>query len=221
MWKALLNLKALRRVANFANSMSHSSLFLRNELTAELASMRVFAPDMFDLYDTTLADICKHDASLKRNYPDNVFASASINFGPRATAYVHTDHLNLAYGWCAITAIGKFDPRRGGHLILWDLRLIIEFPPGSTILIPSAILRHSNAPLGDEENERRSAFLQYSAGGLFRWVECEHQTQKSFFASGRKYSQSGEERWRRGVGIFSKWEELKTRIRPQSPSVYS
>ncbi|KAJ7883792.1 hypothetical protein B0H13DRAFT_2537891, partial [Mycena leptocephala] len=39
-----------------------------------------------------------------------------------------------------ITALRRFNPDLSGHLILWDLKLVIRFPPGSTILIPSAII---------------------------------------------------------------------------------
>lgn len=38
---------------------------------------------------------------------------------------------------CAITTLSDYDPKAGGHLVLWDLKLVIEFPPGSTILILS------------------------------------------------------------------------------------
>ncbi|KAJ7937906.1 hypothetical protein B0H13DRAFT_1580401, partial [Mycena leptocephala] len=61
-----------------------------------------------------------------------------------------------------------FDPDFGGHLVLWDLKLVIRFPPGATILIPSAIVRHSNVPI--RPDERRCSFTQYTAGGLFRWI---------------------------------------------------
>ena len=54
-------------------------------------------------------------------------------------------------------------------MALWDLKLAIRFPRGSCILIPSAMIRHSNASIG--EKERRYSIAQYSAGGLFRWVE--------------------------------------------------
>ncbi|KAJ7858043.1 hypothetical protein B0H14DRAFT_3447554 [Mycena olivaceomarginata] len=56
--------------------------------------------------------------------------------------------LNLAWGWCFITALGWYDYRKGGHLIIWDLRLMIEFPPGATFAIPSA----------------------YTSAGVFRFV---------------------------------------------------
>lgn len=165
-------------------------------------------PDVYQFYDATMTGLCERDPSLKRNYLDNVFAALSLNLGPRAVSYVHTDHLNLAFGLCAITAFGDYDPVAGGHLILWDLKKVIEFPPGSTILIPSAILRHSNAALAGQ-NERRYALVQYSAGGLFRWAECGYQSQKSFFAAGCKFLQTGRERWERGVAMFSKWAVLK------------
>ncbi|EJF56443.1 hypothetical protein DICSQDRAFT_71517, partial [Dichomitus squalens LYAD-421 SS1] len=166
-------------------------------------------PRLHDFYEGTLDGLCSRDPSLRRNFKDNAFACATWNLGPQAISHVHTDHLNLAWGMCAITALGEFNPKRGGHLILWDLRLIIEFPPGTTILIPSAILRHSNAPLASPE-ETRHAFIQYSAGGLFRWSECGHQTQKAFHSGGGVYSQTGRQRWVRGVGMLGRWDELRS-----------
>ncbi|KAJ7620521.1 hypothetical protein DFH06DRAFT_1010638, partial [Mycena polygramma] len=66
-----------------------------------------------------------------------------------------------------------FDPNLGGHLILWDLNLVIRFPPGSSIFIPSALLRHSNVsalhgataeqlherPIAQRDGRRASACL--------------------------------------------------------------
>lgn len=185
-------------------------VLLYNARLADLHTdaLKTSFPDVYQFYDTTMTGLCEKDPKLQRNYDGNAFAALSLNLGPRAISYVHTDHLNLAYGLCAITAFGDYDPVQGGHLILWNLRMVIEFPPGSTILIPSAILRHSNAALGSEQ-ERRYALVQYSAGGLFRWAECGYQTQKVFFAAGHKFLESGQARWERGVAMFSKWEDLK------------
>ncbi|KAF8127507.1 hypothetical protein K438DRAFT_1612418, partial [Mycena galopus ATCC 62051] len=102
------------------------------------------------------------------NHGHSAFAAATINFGPRTITKCHIDGLNLAWGWCSITALGNFDADRGGHLVLWDLKLIIYFPPGLTILIPFAILRHLNMGIGEEET--RYSFTQFSAAGLFQWV---------------------------------------------------
>ncbi|KZP30363.1 hypothetical protein FIBSPDRAFT_908068 [Athelia psychrophila] len=82
---------------------------------------------------------------------------------------------------CAVTALGDYDPTLGGHLILWDLKLIIEFPPGSTVLIPSAIFTHSNTAI--QEGESRYSFTQYTSGGLFRWVEHGFQGEQPYHAS--------------------------------------
>jgi hypothetical protein len=68
---------------------------------------------------------------------------------------------------CAITALGDYDWKRGGHLVLFDLNLYVEFPPGTTILISSACFMHGNVPI--QENERRYSFTQFSAGSLMQW----------------------------------------------------
>ncbi|KAJ3004272.1 hypothetical protein NUW54_g4889 [Trametes sanguinea] len=108
--------------------------------------------------------------------------------------------------WCAITAFGTFDPQCSGHLVLWELRMVIEFPPGSTILISSAILTHSNTDLAP--NERRYSLTQYTAGGLFRWVACGFQSARSAGKSTQDLSEGGQERWREGIQLMSHWSEL-------------
>ncbi|KAJ7038729.1 hypothetical protein C8F04DRAFT_950891, partial [Mycena alexandri] len=91
----------------------------------------------------------------------SVFTTATFNFGPITVTFPHIDFGNLAWGWCVITVLGWFNPDRGGHLILWDLKLIIRFPPGASILIPSAILRHANVKI--QPGERRYSFTQTTA----------------------------------------------------------
>ena len=124
-----------------------------------------------------MLDLCQQDDTLRRVFDNCIYAAATFNIGPKVSTYVHTDHLNFAAGWCAVFALGDFDPAKGGHLVIWDLGLVIEFPSGSLIFLPSAILRHSNIPV--QENESRHSFTQYTAGGLFRWAECGFQSQKS------------------------------------------
>ncbi|KAK6996785.1 hypothetical protein R3P38DRAFT_2565380, partial [Favolaschia claudopus] len=150
----LFAMSCFARISGFANSL-----------------FRTWNPDVYRLYEATLDALVDNHDALRRNFlrRDSVFAAATFNFGPNTITNPHVDTLNLAWGWCTITALGPFDPTRGGHLVLWDLGLVIRFPPGSTILIPSAILRHSNVPI--QEGERRYSFTQFSAAGLFRWVD--------------------------------------------------
>ncbi|CDO73126.1 hypothetical protein BN946_scf185007.g180 [Trametes cinnabarina] len=146
---SLLQQSAVRWIASFQNSI-----------------MRLFAPWLHAHYAETLDALCARHPELRRNCDRSDFACITFNMGPRTTTIPHCNHLNLPFGWCAITALGDFDPELGGHLVLWDLRMLIEFPPASTILIPSAILTHSNIDIGSQE--WRYSLTQYSAGGLFR-----------------------------------------------------
>ncbi|KAJ7791303.1 hypothetical protein B0H14DRAFT_2395735, partial [Mycena olivaceomarginata] len=64
---------------------------------------------------------------------------------------------------CALSApLGDFNADQGGHLVCWDYDLIVRFPPGCSILIPSAVVTHSNTPIQD--GEERFSLIQYSAG---------------------------------------------------------
>ncbi|GLB41138.1 hypothetical protein LshimejAT787_0903530 [Lyophyllum shimeji] len=139
-----------------------------------------YAPHVHRYYRSTLDALLKHDPSLHPNFLGSVFAACTYNFGPATVTKPHLDRANLAWGWCVITALGCFNPDLGGHLILWDMGLVIPFPPGSTILIPSAILTHSNVPIAD--GEERFSFTQYSSGHLFRYVDNGFKTDKAFEA---------------------------------------
>lgn len=172
--------------------------------------MAAFAPQVFSLLQTGLEALLAWNPDLERNFKKSVFAAATFNFGPRTVTFPHTDPANLAWGWCAITALGNFNPDLGGHLVLWDLGLVIRFPPGSTILIPSAVLRHSNTSIG--ENETRYSFTQYSAGHLFRFVYNGCRSDKVFDAEATpaeklRRDEDRKSRWKEGLDTFRKVEE--------------
>ena len=156
--------------------------------------------------------LLQHHGDLHHNFLDRAWAAATVNFGPRTTCFKHKDFNNLAFGWCAITSLGNFDPSRGGHLILWELGLVITFPAGATVLIPSACISHSNTAVRPDET--RYSFTQYSAGGLFRWVERGFQRKEDFFASLNEEQLEEEQRreegqleW--GLSLFSTLDELR------------
>lgn len=129
--------------------------------------------------------------------------------------FLHADSGNSAGGLCAVTNAGNFDPKLGGHLILWNFKLVIEFPPGSTILLPSASVTHGNTPI--QPGESRYSFTQYCAGGLFRWVEYGLQSVKACSSRDPALKKTMDElaglRWERALGMFSKVDEVhKDRI---------
>ena len=109
---------------------------------------------------------------------------------------------------CGITAIGEFNSEEGGHLVLWEARLVIQFPAMSTIFIPSAIVSHSNVII--DENERRYSVTQYSPAGLFRWVACGFRSQTALEAAGGRLEESGHDLWSRGVQMLTTWTDMQS-----------
>jgi hypothetical protein len=85
----------------------------------------------------------------------------------------HVDCGNAPELPCLITALGDYDPDLGGHLILFNAGLVVRFPPGSTIDIISAVVRHGNTPI--REGESRYSLTQYVPGGLVRWARLGFQ----------------------------------------------
>ena len=106
-----------------------------------------------------------------------IFPCRTFNVDTQSISWPHTDQGNLAQGWCSITPLGNFNPVTGGHLVLWSLGLVIEFPPGCTALIPSSIVCHSNTSL--KPGEVRHCIVQYASGRLFRWVDNGFMTDKA------------------------------------------
>jgi len=145
---------------------------VRRELTLSLGSMKVFAPILYAFVTETLGKLKANDPSLVYAYGDHPFVGFTFNIGPKVCTKPHKDAHDLLWGWCAVTSLGTYDHTEGGHLVLWDLNIAVQFPPHSTIFIPSAIIRHSNTAILPEE--RRSSITQYNSEGLFRWVAYDY-----------------------------------------------
>lgn len=86
-------------------------------------------------------------------------------------------------------------------MALWDLKLVVEFPPYSTIFIPSALLMHGNATIASDET--RMTVTQYNSGGLFTWVAHKHGPKGEAVKSGTYW-------WDNPKPLFSKLEGLLT-----------
>ncbi|KAJ7033072.1 hypothetical protein C8F04DRAFT_1210942 [Mycena alexandri] len=144
------------------NNKQYASLvdrLLDNEHVKRLAcfadrAFALWAPRLYQYYVDHDKTLRIHHPLLRRPFVGSIFFCAAFNFGPNA--------------------LGKFDPTAGGHLVLWDLKLVIEFPPGALILLPSATIAHSNVPVAD--GEERVSFTQFSAGGIFRYIDNGCQT---------------------------------------------
>ncbi|GAW08632.1 hypothetical protein LENED_010703 [Lentinula edodes] len=144
----LLQNKAIRRISGFQNALFNT-----------------FGHKNYLEHKETNNELLRKQPELRANFPNNSFAATTFNLGPLSYSPPHMDPDNRASSWCADTTMGPFNPDRGGHLVLWDLGLVIRFPSGSTILFPSALITHSTIPI--QADETRYAMIQYSSGGLF------------------------------------------------------
>lgn len=170
-----------------------------------------YAPKLFKHYVEHLDPLFERMPSLTKPFKNSILPGVSFNLGPRSVSLDHTDSGNIPYGQCFLTSLGPFDPKLGGHLILFDLKLVIEFPPGSSIMLPSATIRHGNTPI--QPGEHRYSIASYCAGSLLRYVHHGYRLVKSFTTKADKMKKKqldgeGDERWQMGLGLFSKVGDL-------------
>ncbi|KAF8321912.1 hypothetical protein F5887DRAFT_904460, partial [Amanita rubescens] len=201
MFESLLMRKSIQRICKFASS-----------------GFKLYGERNYEYVRETVEAIRARQEelggeSLRRPYDDQlgVFPCRSVNVGMQSMSSPHTDDGNLAQAWCSITPLGHFNPKKGGHLVLWDLGLVIDFPPGSTVLIPSALILHSNSSI--RHGETRFSIVQYVAGGLFRWVNNGYMTEEDRLAKESMKELDLREteqkmRWEKAVNMFTKVDEL-------------
>ncbi|KAJ3504924.1 hypothetical protein NMY22_g17761 [Coprinellus aureogranulatus] len=191
--EALLRSRALERLA------AHQS-----------ASLKAYVPKVYDHYHSHTVPVRERLRSLKPNWTKSIFSAAACNIGHRVATRFHCDCRNLAFGFCAVHAVGKFDHTRGGHIVLKEPKLAIEFPAGCHILLPSATITHGNTPV--QEGEVRASFTQYTAGAMFRYVDngfgTEAQLKRKDKAKYREMLEKKPARWEKGLAMWSTVDDL-------------
>ncbi|PPQ82243.1 hypothetical protein CVT24_012927 [Panaeolus cyanescens] len=159
-----------------------------------------WAPTVYAYYESTTQRLAQKMPLLKWTFWRSVFLCATFNFGPNVTCVPHRDFLNLPFGWCAIIALGNYDYVLGGHLVLHDLRLVIEFPPP----VPSFFKLF---PLRFSPMETRPF-----KSGIFRYVEngfmCEGDLEKNDPAHYASMMEAKAGRKEFGLGLWSTLDEL-------------
>ncbi|KAJ3831869.1 hypothetical protein EV361DRAFT_983665 [Lentinula raphanica] len=156
------------------------------------AAFSLWAPRLYAEYERNSQIMRNKLPHLPRNFDSGVSAAAAFNLG----------------------ALGRFDPARTGQLILWELKLVVDFPPAATVLIPSAVITHSNTPIA--VGDTRMSFTQYTAGSIFRWVENGCMTEKELQSTDpARYDEmqaSKDTAYLRRLGMFSTVEELLQKL---------
>lgn len=155
----------------------------------------------------TLNQLYAREPWLNRIFKRSVYPTCCFNLGPQSVCAEHLDAENAPASWCSIHALGNYNPDSGGHFVLFDFGLVIRFPPGSTVLIPSATLRHGNTVV--QKDEKRFSFTAYCPGGLFRWVTYGFKLEEDL-APGEKERMVGDgtARFQSVLSLFSKESEL-------------
>jgi hypothetical protein len=200
------------RIAGFQSSMS-ADFFACHCAYSSPGCLAFYAPKIYEEYNEKLSKLYDRYPGLQQNFSNSILPGVTFNLGPDTACIPHFDNSNVAHGFCAVTSGGDYNPTTGGHIVLHALKLIVEFPPGSTILIPSATLCHSNTPV--KPGETRYSMTQYCAGGLLRWVNYGFRSMKSLLAEkgGRekinKIDGLGDARLKWALSLFSKATELE------------
>jgi hypothetical protein len=171
------------------------------------------APELHGYYDEQLGKLLDNNPSLEKPF-NSIFTASTYNLGPQVVSAPHLDSANLPFGLCAITALGDYGPKKGGHIVMWDCKLVVQFPPGATVPIPSAIITHSNIPV--TAHEKRYSFTQYTAGALLRWVDNGFKTNENLY-KGMTQDQveqvqlANQQRWKFGLGLLPRipWVERR------------
>ncbi|KAJ7358145.1 hypothetical protein DFH08DRAFT_953331 [Mycena albidolilacea] len=153
--------------------------------------------NIFADYHTTKQTLLQKNPRLHRTFPRSPFTAVTVNLGPVSVSPPHTDFANKADGMCLIGALGRFDPDKGGHLVLWDYDLIVRFPRVAA-------------------GEECFSLIQYCAGGLFRWVANGFQTDLSWRASATAEDVVNQEEERKmrcahALKKFTRWKDVKVR----------
>ncbi|KAJ7223780.1 hypothetical protein C8J57DRAFT_1094141 [Mycena rebaudengoi] len=123
------------------------------------------------LWDT-LHPIYEQDQTLEHNFSNSIFPTATANCGPHTSTFEHTDFLNLMNGLCSTSCGGSFDPTTSALFYMCQFNLVIEFLPGTSLLIPSTICSHGNMPL--KPGEMQVLFTQYAAGAAYGYQSVKH-----------------------------------------------
>ncbi|KAJ7763261.1 hypothetical protein B0H14DRAFT_2633759 [Mycena olivaceomarginata] len=182
--------------------------------TSPISLFEALCYPIFTDYHRTKQTLLQQNSSLRRTFARSPFTAVTANLGPVSVSLPHADAGNKADGMCLIGTLGNFDPSQGGHLVCWDYDLIICFPPGCSILIPSAVVTHSNTPIQD--GEECFSLIQYSAGGLFRWVDNGFKSDRTWLASAtaKDVERREEKHWAwcaAALKKFSLWKDVKVK----------
>jgi len=167
-------------------------------------------PNLMKQYTDLQVELIAINCLFRAAFPGSPFCAFTMNMGPQTVCIGHHDFWNLVYGTCPIGALGPFNHRTGGQIILHEPKVIFEFHRGDVMFIPSGAVTHENVPIA--EGEKRYSFTMYTAGGLFRYIWCGLRTVKEVRETDEglyaQYVAEGPGHWEDGWKRYSTIDEL-------------
>ncbi|KAK7032025.1 hypothetical protein R3P38DRAFT_2522527, partial [Favolaschia claudopus] len=144
--------------------------------------LEAYCPTAFSALEDQKAQMLAYDPDAVYPCETSVFSAITLElggphhiispFGPRGRFDPAT--------WCIITSLGVYDPRLGGHIILWDIGWVLVFPPGTSILLPPGLVRYSFVKV--RPHESRYLLIQYAGSGIRRFFENGERKDEEFAA---------------------------------------
>lgn len=167
--QALMDAPEVNHIARFIDRQSNI-LILLVDFTHGLVGIdgvEVYFPKIHCLLTNLMEILLSMEGlHLKRPFKRCCYAASQLNFS-RASTDPHLDFMNAFFLCCGIWNGGRFNYKAGGQLIMWNLGIVVEFPPSAGILVPSASVTHANIPIGPEEQRHSITF--FTAAGILRW----------------------------------------------------
>ncbi|KAF7320031.1 hypothetical protein MKEN_00787100 [Mycena kentingensis (nom. inval.)] len=210
--------KGLRKIVQMRSSVAGLGIHMRTNkdiqdiCTFASSALTTWFPNISAQANERLSKIeAVVGESYTRTFARSAFACVAFNFGPQSAAIFHRDWTDAAGEICTAWAGGKFNHKKRGHILFLELKIALEFPPGTLVLFPSAILTHANIPVAP--HEQRVSIVQYTPGNLARFVDNGFRTEAQYLAEDEEgYHEMMERkrtRWAKGLALFSTIDELK------------
>src|ERR1700753_3538299 len=140
-----------------------------------IAVFEDFAQELHSFCEKTLSELGERRPELRRPFHNTAFGSMTFNFGPVVCTQPHRDMMNLSWGWCSVTALGNYAHPKGGHLVLWDVGVVIQFPPIEPFLFHLLWWSTTTPPFSQGKGDRASRSIIHpvcSCGGLMGFSQC-------------------------------------------------
>ncbi|KAG6915875.1 hypothetical protein DXG01_009452 [Tephrocybe rancida] len=134
---------------------------------ASFQSMKLnrFSPKMWDKYEYTTARMNSTRWNAPINFQGSTYPAVRFNVGPQtSTVQPYMDCQQECRGLSAMTPIGNYNYKLGGHIVFYELKLIVEVVPGTTLFVPTGLLSYGTMDI--QESEERMTITQCFGPGL-------------------------------------------------------